>query len=191
MSSPATPLKCKDKPVDLRQIGKELNVRYVLEGSVQRQGDQIRITAQLIDGQSGTHLWSERWDKPAKEFFAIQTDIADQVGSRLGGSGIINNAEHDAARRSRPEDLTAYELYLAGRNESLRATPAGNKKALELLQRAVVADPMLARAWAELSWAHNSSINFGGARPKRGRQHSPLHGERQNSIPMMLMLTQR
>src|SRR6185312_6392162 len=152
----------KDKPVDLRQVGKELNVRYVLEGSVQREGDRIRITAQLIDGQSGTHLWSERWDKPAKEFFAIQTDIADQVGSRLGGSGIINNAEHEAARRSRPEDLTAYELYLAGRHESLRATPEGNKKALELLQRAVGADPMLARAWVELAWAHNTSINFGG-----------------------------
>jgi TolB-like protein/class 3 adenylate cyclase len=158
----------KDKPVDLRQLGKELNVRYVLEGSVQRQGDQLRITAQLIDGHSGTHLWSERWDKPAKEFFAIQTDIADQVGSRLGGSGIINNAEHEAARRSRPEDLTAYELYLAGRNESLRATPEGNKRALELLQRAVVVDPMLARAWAELSWAHNSSINFGGDSAKAG-----------------------
>jgi len=158
----------KDKAVDLRQVGRDLNVRYVLEGSVQRQGEQIRITAQLIDGQSGTHLWSEQWDRPAKEFFAIQTDIADQVGSRLGGSGIINNAEHDAARRSRPEDLSAYELYLAGRNESLRATPAGNKQALELLQRAVVADPMLARAWAELSWAHNSSINFGGDSAKAG-----------------------
>ena len=74
-------------------------MRYVLEGSVQREGDQIRITAQLIDGRSGTHLWSERWDKPAKEFFAIQTDIADQVGSRLGGAGVINKAELQATRR--------------------------------------------------------------------------------------------
>jgi TolB-like protein len=174
----------KDKPVDLRQVGKELDVRYLLEGSVQRQGDQIRITAQLIDAESGTHLWSERWDRPANEFFAIQTDIADQVGSRLGGSGIINSAEHEAARRSRPEDLTAYELYLAGRHESLRATPEGNKKALELLQRAVGADPMLARAWVELAWAHNTSINFGGDPATAVRRHSLPHGERQSSIRM-------
>ncbi len=123
----------KDKPVDLRQIGKELNVRYVLEGSVQRQGDQIRITAQLIDGQSGTHLWSERWDKPAKEFFAIQTDIADQVGSRLGGSGIINNAEHEATRRL-PDDAYAHATlgWMLGNQGDLVRSESEFDKALQL-----------------------------------------------------------
>lgn len=87
----------KGRPVDLRQVGKDLNVRYVLEGSVQREGDQIRIAAQLIDANSGTHLWSERWDRPAQDFFAVQTEIADQVANRLGGGGgIIHETEHEA-----------------------------------------------------------------------------------------------
>ena len=90
----------------MRQVGRDLNVRYVLEGSVQREGDQIRVTAQLIDAASDAHLWSERWDRPSKDFFAIQTDIADQLGSRLGG-GVILKADQAAARRSRPENLTA------------------------------------------------------------------------------------
>jgi tetratricopeptide (TPR) repeat protein len=150
----------KDRSVDLRQLGRDLNVRYAVKGSVQREGEQIRITALLIETQSGSHLWSERWDKPAKEFFAIQTDIAYQVGSRLGG--IINKAEYEASRRSQPDNLTAYELYLAGHNELRRSTPESNKKAQELLQRAVEADPTLARAWVELAWTHQGSINFGG-----------------------------
>src|SRR5689334_19183145 len=77
----------KGKSVDVRQVGRDLNVRYVLEGSVQRQDDQIRITAQLIDAASGAHLWSERWDKPSKDFFAVQSEIGDQLGNRLVGGG--------------------------------------------------------------------------------------------------------
>ncbi len=127
----------KDKAIDVRQVGRDLNVRYVLEGSVQREGDQIRVTAQLIDATSDAHLWSERWDRPSKEFFAVQSDIADQLGNRLGGAGVIDKAEQEAVRRSRPENLTAYELYLAGRSEMLRMTPEGVKNAIELLEKAV------------------------------------------------------
>ena len=151
----------KGKAVDLRQVGKDLNVRYVLEGSVQREGDQIRVTAQLIDANSDAHLWSERWDRPSKDFFAVQSDIADQLGSRLGGFGVIDKAEKEAARRSRPENLTAYELNLAGRSESARSTPENNKNAIELFKKANAADPKLARAWAELSGALQQSITFG------------------------------
>jgi TolB-like protein/class 3 adenylate cyclase len=150
----------KGKAVDVRQVGKDLSVRYVLEGSVQREEDQIRVTAQLIDAASDAHLWSERWDRPSKDFFAVQNDIADQVGSRLG-SGVIDKAEQEAGRRSRPENFTAYELFLAGQSELSRVTPEGNKKAIELLERAVAADARLARAWVALSGAHTQSIDFG------------------------------
>jgi hypothetical protein len=122
----------------------------VLEGSVQRDGDQIRVTAQLIDAASNAHLWSERWDEPSKEIFTVQNEIADQLGNRLGGAGVVDKAEREAGRRSRPEYLTAYELYLAGRSEALRVTSDGNNNAIELFQRAVAADPGLARAWADL-----------------------------------------
>ena len=95
----------KGKAVDVRQVGKDLNVRYVLEGSVQREGDQIRVTAQLIDAASDAHLWSERWDRPSKEFFAVQSDIADQLGSRLGGSGVIDKAEQDSRAAFAPGEF--------------------------------------------------------------------------------------
>ncbi len=155
----------KGKAIDVRQVGKDLNARYVLEGSVQREGDHIRVTAQLIDAASDAHLWSERWDRPSKEFFAVQSEIADQLGSRLGGSGVIDKAEQAAARRSRPENLTAYELYLTGKSEHSRQTQDGNKNAIELLEKAVAADPSLARAWGELSSARQFSTVCCGADP--------------------------
>ena len=173
----------KGKAVDVRQVGRDLNARYVLEGSVQREGDQIRVTAQLIDAASDAHLWSERWDRPSKEFFAVQSEIADQLGSRLGGSGVIDKAEQGAARRSRPENFTAYELYLAGRSEHLRLTQDGNKNAIELLERAVAADPSLARAWAELSSARKFR-SFVAARTRRSPmlRRSPPRGAPSRSI---------
>jgi TolB-like protein/class 3 adenylate cyclase/Tfp pilus assembly protein PilF len=152
----------KGKAVDVRKVGTDLNVRYVLEGSVQRDGDQIRITTQLIDAASGAQLWSERWDKPSKDFFAVQSDISDQLGNRLGGGGAIEKAEQESARRSRPEDLSAYELYLAARSEAGRATPEGVKNAIQLYEKAIKADPRLARAWVALSLARQSLMNFGG-----------------------------
>jgi TolB-like protein/class 3 adenylate cyclase len=151
----------KGKAVDVRQVGRDLNVRYVLEGSLQRQGDQIRVTAQLIDAASNAHLWSERWDKPSKDFFAVQTDIADQLGNRLGGGGVIAKAEQESARRSRPEDFSAYELYLAAQSEAARATPEGVNNAIRLFERTLTADPRFARAWVGLSFARNLLMNFG------------------------------
>ena len=151
----------KGKAVDVREVGKSLNVRYALEGSVQREGDQIRVTAQLIDAISDTHLWSERWDRPSKEFFALQSDIASQLGNRLGEAGVIDKAEQEAARRSRPDNFSAYELYLQGRTEALQMSAEGNKKAIELFERAVAADSRLARAWADLAYTRENSIQHG------------------------------
>ena len=90
------------KPVDIRAVGKALNVRYVLEGSIQRSGEQVRVTAQLIDADRGTHLWSERWDRPATDVFAVQAEVAEQVATRLAASGgAIPEAERVANPRCR------------------------------------------------------------------------------------------
>ena len=108
----------KGKPVDVRQIGKDLNVGYVLEGSIQRQGDSVRVTGQLIDAGTGAHVWSERWDRPAEDVFAVQTEVAEKVAAALGGDltmGQITRAELQRAKRLRPNDLTAYDYFQLGK----------------------------------------------------------------------------
>jgi TolB-like protein/class 3 adenylate cyclase len=151
----------KGKPVDVRQVGRDLNVRYVLEGSIQRQGDRVRVTAQLIDADSGAHVWSERWDRPAGDLFAVQTEIAEQAANRIGGWGVVVEAERRAARRKRPEDLSAYELYLRGIDAMQRETKEGNQGAIRLLTEAAERDPTLARAWTALAAAHDYPVSFG------------------------------
>jgi TolB-like protein len=152
----------KGKPIDIRQVGRDLDVRYVLEGSVQRQGDQIRITAQFIDAKNAAHLWSGRWNRSIDDLFAVQTEIAEQVTSRLVTSkGVVLTAEAVSARRARPKDLTAYELFLHGRELVQKFTKESVIEAIPLLNLAVEKDPTLARAWAELAVAHNMSVDFG------------------------------
>jgi TolB-like protein/class 3 adenylate cyclase/Tfp pilus assembly protein PilF len=150
------------KPVDIRTVGKELNVSYVLEGSIQRRGEQIRVTAQLIDAGRGTHLWSERWDRPATDIFAVQTEVAEQVASRLtAASGAITEAERAVSRRARPEDLKAYDLYKLGQEALDRFTKQNTEDAIRLLRQAVERDPKLARAWVSLASAHDLAVHFG------------------------------
>ena len=108
----------KGKPVDVRQIGKDLNVGYVLEGSIQRQDNNVRVTGQMIDARTGAHVWSERWDRPAKDVFAVQTEVAEKVAAALGGDltmGQISRAELQRAKRLRPNDLTAYDYFQLGK----------------------------------------------------------------------------
>lgn len=149
------------KPVDVRQVGKDLNVRYVLEGSVQRQADQLRVTAQLIDTPTGTHVWSDRWDRPAADIFAVQTEIVQHAVNQLGGSGVIMEAENRAAERKRPENLSAYEKYLLGRDRILTPTKERLDEAIGLFKQALAEDPTLARAWVDLAWAYDQSVGYG------------------------------
>ncbi len=152
----------KGKSVDVREVGRTLDVGYVLEGSIQRQGNRVRITAQLIDASTGNHLWSERWDRPAEDVFAVQTEIAEQVTNRLGGGvGLIQQAGRAAAKRKRPDNLTAYDYYLLGTESIEKITVAGEEEAIRLLHRAVELDPGLARAWVELYHAHDLLASFG------------------------------
>jgi TolB-like protein/class 3 adenylate cyclase/Flp pilus assembly protein TadD len=152
----------KGKTVDVREIAAALNVHYVLEGSIQRQHGRVRITAQLLDAASGNHLWSERWDRPAEDVFAVQTEIAELVTNQLGGgTGLVLRAERNLARRKRPENLTAYELYLLGGEQIEQLTPESIQESVRLLTRAVELDPGLARAWVELYHAHDLSRGFG------------------------------
>jgi TolB-like protein/class 3 adenylate cyclase/tetratricopeptide (TPR) repeat protein len=147
----------KGKPVDVRVVGKDLNVRYVLEGSLQRRDDRIRVSAQLVDTISGEHVWADRFDRSVDNVFAIQSEISDQVTSVLAGYiGVIKKAEIQAARRKRPADLGAFELYLLGLDASYRQSEAGLKEGVEYYKRALAADPTLSRAYSGL--AHNYQL---------------------------------
>ena len=150
------------KWVHARQVASALHVGYVLEGSIQRQGDRVRITSQLIDANTGNHLWSERWDRPIEDVFAVQTEIAEQVTNRLGGGvGLIQEAGRSAAKRKRPENLNAYDYYLLGTEKIEKLTKADEEEAITLLNRAIELDPGLARAWVELYHAHALLAVFG------------------------------
>ncbi|MGO4839445.1 adenylate/guanylate cyclase domain-containing protein, partial [Rhizobiaceae sp. 2RAB30] len=141
----------RDKPTSPSEVGMTLNAAFVVEGSIQREADQVRVTAQLVDTGTGKHLWSQRWDRPAKDLFAIQTEISEQLSNRLGGgAGLIQEAGRVSAHRRPPENLGAYELYLLGTERLERVTQADAEEALRLLNRAVELDPGLARAWVEL-----------------------------------------
>jgi TolB-like protein/Tfp pilus assembly protein PilF len=161
----------KGKPVDIRQVGKDLNVGYVLEGSIQRQDESVRVTGQLIDARTGAHVWSERWDRPADNIFAVQTEVAEKVAATLGGDltmGQIARAEIERAKRLRPNDLTAYDYFLLGKES--KTTVSNIDQGIEYLTKAVTLDPQLARAYSVRAWLYNFSIMFGADAATRLKQ---------------------
>ncbi|WP_222036808.1 winged helix-turn-helix domain-containing protein [Rhizobium laguerreae] len=150
------------RSIGLAEIAKTLGVSFVVKGSIQRQAGRLRITAQLLDAATGKHLWSDRWDRPYEDLFAIQTEISEQVSNRLGGGhGVIQEAGRIAAHRKPPNDLTAYELYLLGTEKLTKMNRADVEEAIKLLKRAVEHDPGLARAWVELYHAYGVMPSFG------------------------------
>jgi TolB-like protein len=144
----------KGKPVDVQQVGRDLGVGYVLEGSIQRQGDRVRVTAQLIDAEDGAHVWAERWDRPAGDVFAVQAEIADAAAARIGGYGVVQQAGRAKARRKLPGSLTAYDLTLLALEAEQKYTREHSEEAVRLATRAVEIDPGYARAWLARAWAH-------------------------------------
>jgi TolB-like protein/class 3 adenylate cyclase len=147
----------KDKPVPVRRVAEELGVRYVLEGSVRRVGDQVRINAQLIDATTGGHLWAERYDGSLADIFALQDRVATRIVDamsvtltpqevdNLGSVGTSNSAAHDA--------------YLQGLSYFLKNTPESNAKAETYFKRAVELDPEFNRAYTALAKVYFKTIN--------------------------------
>jgi TolB-like protein/class 3 adenylate cyclase len=146
----------KGKPVDVREVGKELGVGYVLEGSIQRQADQVRVTAQLIDAGTGAHVWSERWDRPVGDVFAVQAEIADAAAARIGGWGLVQQADHAKARRKPAGSLTAYDLVVLARETQQTYSREQGEEAVRLATRAIEADPGYARAYVARALAYNT-----------------------------------
>ena len=141
----------KGKNVDARDIGKELGVRYVLEGSVQRDQNQVRVNAQLIDAKSGGHIWAERFDKPLANIFSMQDDIVASLASRLGAELMANEARR-AERTPNPNSMDLYFQGMAWFNKG--RNPADIARARDFFERALALDPdnfdaVLGRACAD------------------------------------------
>jgi len=142
----------RDKAVDVRQIGRELGVRYVLEGSVRKAGERVRITGQLIDAQSGAHLWAERFDGTLADVFDLQDRVAEGVAGAIEPT--LRGAEIERARRKPTGSLDAYDLYLRAIPHLLTLTAEDNREALRLLEQALALDPNYAVALGLKAWCH-------------------------------------
>jgi adenylate cyclase len=152
----------KGKPVKIQKVAEDLGVQYVLEGSVQRTADRIRITAQLIDAITGHHLWSERYDRKRGDLFSIQDDITMQITKALR----IELIEGEQARiwgKHETGNLRAYEKVLEGRQYASKGTKEDSTHAFELLKEAIALDPGYARAYAGLGLTHFFCARFGWA----------------------------
>ena len=138
--------KYKGRPVEVSKFADELGVQYVVEGSVRKAGNRVRITVQLIDAETDRHVWAERYDRDLADIFAIQDEVTSAIVATLPGR--IEAASRDRAARKTTDNLAAYELVLAGKLLHHRSNRADNERALELLERAIALDPNFAHAHA-------------------------------------------
>jgi TolB-like protein len=150
----------RGKAMDVKQVGRELGVRYVLEGSVRKSGNRVRITAQLIDAETGTHIWADRYDRALDDIFAVQDELTINVVGVIEPT--LRRAEIERARRKRPDSLDAYDLYLRALPFAFTAMPQDADKALTLLVRAIELEPDYAAAHAMIAWCHEQRYLRGG-----------------------------
>ena len=150
-------MRYKNTTKSLRDVGKELNVATVLEGSVRRADNQVRIVAQLIDAANDEHLWAQTYDKELKQVFAIQSDVAQQIASALKAK--LTPKEKEKLEKKPTENLDAYSYYLKGREYYYRYTKRDNDNAIDLFKKALSLDPNYALAYAGLGDAYAQRAN--------------------------------
>ena len=138
----------KGKAVDVREIGRQLQVSAIVEGCVQRSADRLRITVQLVETADGSHLWSDRFDRRTGDIFAIQDEIAQSVVSALRVK--LPGLEEAGSVRRHTHDLEGYDLYLRGRYMAARRTPDGYAQAIRCFEQALTLDPAYALAYSAL-----------------------------------------
>jgi len=143
----------KGMAVDVRRVGRDLGVRYLLQGSVRKDGRRVRISAQMVEAETGGHLWTERFERPLDDVFALQDEIALNVVSAIEPS--LRRAEVERVKRKRPDSLDAYDLVLQAQSDVDSGMPAQVTKALVLLKRALALDPTYALAHAFAAMCHH------------------------------------
>jgi adenylate cyclase len=136
----------KGKAVKVQEVARELGVEYVLEGSVRKAGDRVRVTVQLIDAQTDRHIWAERYDRKLEDIFAIQDEVTGAIVATLPGR--VEAATQERVKRKRTDNMAAYECVLAAKVLHHRSQRDANAEAQSLLDRAVALDPNYAHAHA-------------------------------------------
>ena len=142
----------KGRAVNVKQVGRELGVRYVLEGSVRKAGNRIRIAGKLIDAETGAHLWADRFEGALEDMFDLQDHVTSSVVGAIAPK--LQHAEIKRARRKPTENLDAYDYYLRGLASARRWTKEANSEALQLFCKATELDPRLACAYGMAAWCY-------------------------------------
>jgi adenylate cyclase len=142
----------KGKPVDIKAVSRELGVRYVLEGSVQRADNRVRITAQLVDGLNAAHVWAESYDRELKDIFALQDEVRQKIVLALKVK--LTPEEQERFKRFPTNNLEAYDLLLRGVEAQYRHTKEANVQARQMYEKALALDPQYAAAYTWLGWTY-------------------------------------
>lgn len=154
-------LACRDEQHDLRAVADSLDARYIVDGSVRRAGNRMRVTARLIESQSGRHLWADRFDFDLHDILAVQEEAAQKIAAIVEPE--LEQAESHRIIAKRTEDLTAWDCYLQGAALLHRLTPGGNTLARTRFEQALELDPEYSDAYTGLATCHSMDVLFGCA----------------------------
>ena len=154
-----TSFKYKGQSPDITELGKTLRVKYILEGSVQKAGDHVRINAQLIDTATGNHIWADRFNRQIENVFELQDEIIETTVRKLAVK--VDQSERAVAMRKSTGNLEAYDYYLQAYHHHFQRTLDGNIKARQLFQKAIALDPNYAAAYVGLAQVRECAVNFG------------------------------
>ena len=150
----------KGKALDVRQVGSELGVQYVLEGSVRRMGDKLRVAAQLVETGSGRNIWGHRYEGTLADVFDFQDQITESIVGTV--EGMFQRAEGERIRHKRPENMEAYDYLLRGLAHMNKLTPEDAKTALRQFRKAIEKDPGYGRAYAYAFWCYRREAQLSG-----------------------------
>ena len=179
----------KGKPVKVNEVGQELGVQYVLEGSVRKAGDRVRITAQLVEAAKGFHLWAERYDRELRDIFVLQDEVAKKIVAALAVT--LTDDEQTRLVQQETENLEAFDYYLRGSDFRKRSTKEGNAEARGMFERAIDLDPRFSVAHASLAWTHVDDWCMGWSQNPRSLEQAFESAQRAIALDELLSLGHR
>jgi TolB-like protein/Tfp pilus assembly protein PilF len=176
----------KGKAVDARQVGRELGVRYVIEGSLETDPERVRVAVQLIDSSTGAQVWSERYDRPLGDVFAVRDELIEQIaGTLLGYGGPVMADSIKRAHRKPPQNLDVYD-YVRLAAAAYKPSKEGLAEVRALLEKAIALDPTYPRAYLQLAWAHfNEALNGYSEDPARSLEQFHAAAEKMVALDPM------